>query len=116
MTAVENRIHYVSNLVKEGDNDPKILVIEFKYFTTDDYNKFASQTLDAKIKQKALLTKSDISNLVKSINLDKNVATLATKEKSRELKPEQDQLTKLQAFNSSYLCGVILKMMVLKVV
>ena len=32
--------------------DTKILDIESKYFTTADYNKFASQILDAQIKQK----------------------------------------------------------------
>ena len=37
------------------DYDPKMSDIEFKYFTTADYNKFTGQTLDAKIKQKELV-------------------------------------------------------------
>ena len=41
----------VSNLIiKIKDYDAKIRVIKYKYFTIADYNKFASQRLDAKIK------------------------------------------------------------------
>ena len=50
MTAVKNKIPNVSDLVKETDCRAKILDIEFKYFTAADYNKFLSQTLNAKIK------------------------------------------------------------------
>ena len=51
MTAIENKIPDVSNLVKKKtDYDAKILDTESKYFTTADYNKFTSQTLDANIK------------------------------------------------------------------
>ena len=46
---------------KKTDYDAKILDIESKYFTTADHNKFISQTLDAKIKQKRLIDKSDIA-------------------------------------------------------
>ena len=52
LTAVENKIPDISNLVKKRDYHRKILHIESKYFATADYNKFANQTLDAKIKQK----------------------------------------------------------------
>ena len=52
LTAVENEIPDVSNLVrKEIDYDAKILDIESKYFTTADYYRFITQTLDAKIKK-----------------------------------------------------------------
>ena len=49
LTAVENKILDVSNLVKKTDYNAKISDIESKYFTTSDYNKFTSVTLDAKI-------------------------------------------------------------------
>ena len=66
----------------------KILDIEFKCFTTADYQKFTSQTLDAKIKQKELVDKSVIARFINNADLDKKkkkVATLATK---AELKAE----------------------------
>ena len=60
LTAVENKIPKVNNLVKKTDYDAKVSDIESKYFTMADYNKFTSQTLDAKIKQKGLADKSAI--------------------------------------------------------
>ena len=65
---VENKISNITDLVKK-----KIITlekIEKKYFTTADYNKFMSERLDAKIKQKELVNKSDISNLVKNSDLN----------------------------------------------
>ena len=47
------------------DYDTKIKYIERKYFTTADYKKITSSILDAKIKQKGSVNKSNISNLVK---------------------------------------------------
>ena len=43
------------------DYDAEILDIEIKYFTILDYNKFTSEILNAKIKEKKLVDKSDIS-------------------------------------------------------
>ena len=77
---------WLSGLVKKTDYDAKISKFEGKYFTSSDYNKFASDVLDAKIKQKELANKSDISNLVKNSDL------LATK---AELKAKQDKIVKL---------------------
>ena len=59
LTAVENKIPDVSNLVKKK----KIMMqktsdIGSKYFIMADYNKFTSQTLDAKIKQIYIVDKS----------------------------------------------------------
>ena len=87
LTAVENKIPDVSNLVKKTYCDAEILDIEFKYFTTAGYQKFTSQTLDAKIKQKELVDKSVIARFINNADLDKKkkVATLATK---AELKAE----------------------------
>ena len=57
MTAVENKITDVSNLVKKTDYDAEILYIKSKYFTSADYNKFTSEKLDLKTKQKQLINK-----------------------------------------------------------
>ena len=73
LDAVENKIPNVSNPVKKTDYDAKILDINSKYFTSPDYNKFTSQTLDAKIKQKEIVDKSDIADLVKNAYLDKKM-------------------------------------------
>ena len=59
---VENKMPDVSGLVKKTDY--KMSDTEIKYFNTADYNKFTSDILDAKIKQKELVNKSDISNLI----------------------------------------------------
>ena len=56
------------------------------------------------IKQKGLVNKSDIAGFIDNSDLNKKVATLATK---TELKAEQDKLTNLQAFDSSYFRGKI---------
>ena len=60
ISEVENNIISVSGLVKKTDYDAKIKDIERKYFSTTDYNKFTSDILDVKIKQKELVNKSDI--------------------------------------------------------
>ena len=49
LTTVEIKIPNISNLVKKADYDAKISEMENKYFTTSDYRKFTSNTLDAKI-------------------------------------------------------------------
>ena len=54
-TAAENKIPNINDLVKKTDYDAKISEMEKKYFTTSDYNKFTSNTLDAKITQKSFL-------------------------------------------------------------
>ena len=74
---VEKNIHDFTDLVKITDYDAKISDIEGKYFTASDYNKFMSDILDAKIKQKALVNKSDISNLVKNSDLDKSISNIS---------------------------------------
>ena len=63
---VENKIPGVSGLVRKTDYDAKIKDIEGTYFSTVDYNRFASEIFDAKIKQKELDYKSDVSNLEKN--------------------------------------------------
>ena len=69
----------LSGLVKQTDCEAKILEIKEKYFITSDCNKFTSDILDVKIKQKELVNKSIISNLVKNSDLNTRLATLAKK-------------------------------------
>ena len=54
--------------------------------------KFASNVLDTKIKQKELVNKSDIFNLIRDSGLNTKLGTLATK---AEFKAEQDKIKKL---------------------
>ena len=102
LTVFENKIPNVSNLAKKRDSDAKISDIESKYFTTSDYNKFTRDILDAKIKEKRLVDKSDIAGFINNADLNNKAVTLATK---AELKAEQAKITKLQVFDSSYFCG-----------
>ena len=76
---IDNKIHDLSSLFNKTNYDTKISEIEEKYFTTFDYNKFRSNILDAKVKQKELVNKSNISNLVKKFDLNAKLTTLATK-------------------------------------
>ena len=82
----------VSNLVNKIDYDAEILDIKSKYFITTDYNKFANEKLELKIKQKGLVDKSDIAGFIDNSDLNKKVATLAAK-------------AELKAFDSSYFHG-----------
>ena len=52
-STVENEMPNVIDSVKKSDYDVKMSEIKSKYFTTSDYNKFTSNTLDAKITQKS---------------------------------------------------------------
>ena len=59
-----------------------------------------SEILDVKITKK-LANKSDIPNLVNNADLNIKLATLTAK----AVKAEQDKISKLKAFNSSYFHG-----------
>ena len=61
----DNKVLVFTDLLKKTYYDPKIKDIKKKYFTSAIYNKFTSETLDAKIKQKESVNKSDISDLNK---------------------------------------------------
>ena len=54
------------------------------------------------MKQEELVTKSDVSNLVNTSDLNTNIATFATK---AELKAEQDKIVRQKTFNLSYYLG-----------
>ena len=97
---VQKKIPDVSGFFKKVDYNMKISDFGKKYLTTSDYNKFAKEILDAKIKEEGLVDKSDISNLAKNSDLD---TKLAARAKKADLKAEQDKTAKLQTFDSDYL-------------
>ena len=108
ISEVKNKIPVVSNLVKKIEFQAKPLEIEGKYLSNSGYNKFASDILVLNIKQKKLIHKSDILNLVKNSDLNTKFLSLAIKAK---LKAEQDEIAKLQVFDRSYFHGHIYFMM-----
>ena len=70
--------------------------MEYKYFTTSDYNKFTSNTLDAKITQNNVLIK------IKTLARKEETKALATK---TELKVKQDKIVKLQTYDLNLFIG-----------
>ena len=54
----------MNNIVKKTDYDVKISDIQSMYFVTSDYNKLTSEILNAKIKEKDLVNKFDISGFI----------------------------------------------------
>ena len=68
----ENKIPDVSVLVKKMDYNTKVSDIEGKYFSTPDNNKFTRKIFETKIKEKGLVDKSSISNLLKNSDLNTN--------------------------------------------
>ena len=110
LTAVENKMSNVTNLIKKTDYDAKISD------TTADYNNCTSQPLDVKIKQKELVDKSVISGFINNSDLDKKVATLATK---AELKQEifektfQQIILKKRNFMDMFIILVLIMMLLL---
>ena len=85
---VENKTPDVSKLVSKTDYDAKISQIMGKYLNTADCNKFSKSIFDAKIKEKELADKSNISNLVKNPDSNIKLESLATK---AELNGEHDK-------------------------
>ena len=77
---IDNTIPDLSGLLKKTYYEVEILEREEKYFTAFDYNKFTSDILDAKIKQRGLVNKYDISKVVKYSDLNTKLATLAKKQ------------------------------------
>ena len=47
--------------------------IESKYFTTSDYKKHTDELLNAKIKEKDIVNRSDISGFKDNFDLDKKL-------------------------------------------
>ena len=76
-----------------------MLKYQGKCITNYDYNKFASDIHNAKIKQEELVNTANISNLVKHFWLKHKTYNIGNK---AELKSEQDKIPKLQVFDSSF--------------
>ena len=95
------KIPNVSNLVKKTNYDAEIFDIQAKYFAFD-FNRFTGEILNAKINEKELANKSDISRFIENSDLEKKIATLARKVESKE---GPNKIVKLQAFDSNYFRG-----------
>ena len=86
LTAVENKIPSVSNLVKKTDYNTKINEIEKKitdhnhdkYITTPEFNKLTSENFAARLKQANLASKSDIANFVNKTDFDNQVKNITS--------------------------------------
>ena len=72
----KNEIPGLTSIVKKKYHDAKS-EIAGKYINSSDYYKFTSDILDAKIKQKEFVNKSDISNLVENADFSIELATSA---------------------------------------
>ena len=76
LTAVENKILDVSNLVRKTDYDTKISEIGKKvvdhnldkYITTREFNKFTAEFFAARLPQSNLITKANFDNKLISVN------------------------------------------------
>ena len=87
LTAFENKIPNVSNLVKKTDYKTKISEIENtmitdhdhdKYITIQDFNKLTSENFTVRLKQVNFQSKNDITNFIKKTDFDiklKNVTS-----------------------------------------
>ena len=106
LTAVENKIPNVSNLIKKTDYNTKITEIENKvnnhnydkYIDTQEFNKLATDTFNARLAQANLITKTDFDP--KLSNLNKEITSNKTKHLLLE-----NELNQLKTFDSSYFFG-----------
>ena len=106
LTAVENKIPSVSNLVKKTDYKTKITEIEQKlidhnhdkYITTSEFNTLVADVFNVRLAGANLVTKANFDNTVSSLN--EKIAVDKTKNESIE-----NELKKLKTFDSSYLIG-----------
>ena len=80
LTAVENKIPSISNLVEKTDYNTNISKTENKittdhdhdkYITTQEFNRLTSENFTPRLKQAKLASKNDISNSVKKTSFDK---------------------------------------------
>ena len=105
LTAVENKIPSVSNLVKKTDYDTKVNEIEKKitdhnhdkYITTLEFNKLTAENFTARLAEANLVTKTDFDK--KLLNLNRKI----TANKTKHLFVE-NELNKLETFDSNYFC------------
>ena len=106
LTAVENKILSVCNLVEKTDYNTKVTEIEKKltdhkhdgYITTPEFNKLTTENCAARLKQSNLVTKTDFD--AKLLSLNRKI----TLNKTNQLVTE-NELKKLKTFDSIYFCG-----------
>ena len=67
LTAVENKIPNVSDLVEKADYDHEIKEIKSKYLIASDYNKITNNVLDTKITEKTLVNESCLNDKIKTL-------------------------------------------------
>ena len=104
LTAVENKIPYVSSLAKKANYDTKISELEQKitdhnhgkYITTPEFNTLATIVFNARLAQANLITKRDFDAKLSSLNSKIN--------KSKHLLVE-NELKQLKTCNSSFFIG-----------
>ena len=106
LTAVENKIPSVSNLVNKTDYNTKVTEIENKltsdnhdrYIDTQEFNKLTADVFDARIAQANLITKTEFDSRLSSLNRK------TTANKSKHLLVE-NELNNLKTFDSSCFIG-----------
>ena len=106
LTAVENKIPSVSNLVKKADYNTKVTEIENKinnhnhdkYIDTSEFNKLAGDVFNARLAQANLITKTDFD--AKLLSLNRKI----TQNKSKHL-VVKNELNKLKNFDSNCFIG-----------
>ena len=106
LTAVENKIPSVTNLVKKTDYDTKINELEKKltyhihdkYITTPELNKLTAENFSARLAQANLITKTDFNAKLSSFKRK------ITSNKTKHLLVK-NELKKLKTFDLIYFCG-----------
>ena len=106
LTAVENKIPNVNNLVRKTDYNTKISEIEHKvndhdhdkYIGTSEFNTMAASVFNGRLAQADLVTKTDFDAKLKGIS------DRVTKNKSKHLLVE-NELKKLEKFDTAYFRG-----------
>ena len=86
LTAVENKLPNVSDLVKKTNYNTNIIEVENtlnnhnhdKYIDTSEFNKLAADTFNAKLAQSNLITKTDFDTKLSSLN--KKITSNKTKD------------------------------------
>ena len=106
LTAVENKVPSVSNLVKNTEYDTKISELEKnltdhihdKYITTPQLNTLATSVFNVRLAQRNLIAKTDFNAKPSSLNRK------VIENKAKQLLVE-NELKKLKTFDSSQFIG-----------
>ena len=94
LTAVENKILNVSNLVRKTDYDTKVSEIEKKitdddhdkYITSPEFNKLTAECFATRLKQANLANKNDVTNFVNKANFDNKLLSFNERINSNKTK------------------------------